>query len=103
LRFTFRPCLFFVQFRIAAVPSRLDFICHMFREFDGGQPRANNSVRQQPTGEPGMKKTALIAAILAALPALASAMCEDRQQVMSCADGLVWDEATKTCAQQVSS
>lgn len=50
-----------------------------------------------------MKKTALIAVILAALPALASAMCSDRQQVMSCADGLVWNEATKTCSQQVSS
>lgn len=50
-----------------------------------------------------MKKTALIAVILAALPAFASAMCSDHKQVMSCADGMVWDDATKTCTQQVSS
>ncbi len=50
-----------------------------------------------------MKKTALFALVLATLPALASAMCDDRKQAMSCADGLVWDEATRTCTQQVSS
>ena len=50
-----------------------------------------------------MKKTAVIAFVLATLPALASAMCSDAKQAMSCADGLVWDEASKTCSQKVSS
>ncbi len=50
-----------------------------------------------------MKKTALIALVLAAFPALVSAQCSDTKQVMSCAAGLVWDDATKTCTQQVSS
>lgn len=50
-----------------------------------------------------MKKTAVIAVFLAALPALVSAQCADKQQAMSCAEGLVWSEATQSCTSQVSS
>jgi hypothetical protein len=50
-----------------------------------------------------MKSTFIAALLLAALPAVASAMCSDKTHAMSCADGMVWDDASKTCTKQVSS
>ena len=43
-------------------------------------------------------KLVLAAAALAAAPALANAACNgDKHTVMSCADGLVYDSATRAC------
>jgi hypothetical protein len=49
-------------------------------------------------------KTLLAAVALTALPAMSMAMCSGKQhQAMSCAEGTVWDSATSTCTQQISS
>jgi hypothetical protein len=49
-------------------------------------------------------KTTLAALALITAPALASAMCSDKQhQAMSCAEGTVWDSASQSCVSQVSS
>lgn len=48
-------------------------------------------------------KTAFAAIALAVLPAFGYAACSTSHQAMSCADGTVWDAATQSCVQQVSS
>ena len=49
-------------------------------------------------------KTIILAAVLAALPALSYASCSARgHQAQSCAPGTVWDSAQKTCVEQVNS
>jgi hypothetical protein len=51
-----------------------------------------------------MFKTILAAAALTAVPAMSMAACGSHsKQVMSCGEGLVWDEAQKTCVKQVMS
>ena len=54
-----------------------------------------------------MKRTALAAVTLATLsalaPSVALAMCSDKTHAMSCTEGMVWDEASKSCTKQVSS
>ncbi len=45
----------------------------------------------------------LVIATLLGAPGLASAMCQDKHQAMSCATGLVWDHDSQSCIKQVSS
>jgi hypothetical protein len=49
-------------------------------------------------------KTALAALALTILPAMSFAMCSGKShQAASCAEGMVWDQASSTCVEQVSS
>jgi hypothetical protein len=51
-------------------------------------------------------KTIVAAALLALSPGLAFASCfgeHTNQQAMSCGEGMVWDAATQSCTEQVSS
>ncbi len=49
-------------------------------------------------------RTGLAALVLILVPALSYAYCSDRgNQAQSCAPGTVWDHATQTCVEQVSS
>ncbi len=51
-------------------------------------------------------KTIFVTAILTLSPIVALAQsCHERhdQQAMSCAEGMVWDEATSTCVTQTTS
>ena len=45
----------------------------------------------------------LVIATLLSAPSLASAMCQDKHQAMSCETGMVWDQDSKSCIKQVSS
>ena len=48
-------------------------------------------------------KTIILAAVLAALPALSYASCSGRgHQAQSCAAGFAWDSNLQTCVKQVS-
>ncbi|MCA0872377.1 carbohydrate-binding module family 14 protein [Seohaeicola saemankumensis] len=49
-------------------------------------------------------KTIILAAVLAALPALSYASCSARgHQAQSCAPGTVWDSNAQTCVKQINS
>lgn len=52
-----------------------------------------------------MMKTVLLTALLTAtLPAVAFADgCATKSHAMSCAEGMTWDDATKSCTKQISS
>lgn len=51
-----------------------------------------------------MKIALLTALLTATLPAVAFANgCSSKTHAMSCAEGMTWDEATKTCTKQISS
>jgi hypothetical protein len=45
----------------------------------------------------------LVIATLLGAPGLASAMCQDKHQVMSCDTGMVWDHDSQSCITQVTS
>lgn len=51
------------------------------------------------------KKTVALALALTVLPAFAFAYCSGgyTEQAVSCATGTVWDAASQTCVEQVSS
>lgn len=50
-----------------------------------------------------MIKTLLAAAALAIVPALSFAACSGHsEQAMSCGEGMVWDNETGTCVEQVT-
>lgn len=51
-------------------------------------------------------RTALVAAVLAVSPLAASAQCSDMKldtTAMSCTEGTVWSETTRTCVPQTNS
>ena len=57
-----------------------------------------------PDGGFTMKTVLLTALLTAALPAVAFADgCSSKTHAMSCADGMTWDQATKSCTKQISS
>jgi len=48
-------------------------------------------------------KTVFAALALSVAPMMVSAACSSFHQAMSCADGMIWDNETRSCTKQLSS